>query len=391
MSKQHTSRTVLALAALAVLAACGGSEAPRSSAQTFTDALASTATPAHSDRLRALAVGVGGGSTSAAAGPITNAQLFQGAEVIFPDLFPTLTPPTTINDLPYQGRVFQVKAYNNGNFLGISSDGVVWGLGPYTGGNLVQFGAVQGFADLVCSRINCGGTGGTGGGGGALNGCTEGASVALRAGNRYTANYLSSVLVAPTSTGEYQIEGEVEGNASFEGQSTVRVRNKVRGSQFGFAVDSDVLAYMQAGENDLIKSIGTEATATVGGFLATTKSVFNPASVNTEFTLAVGGTLTKTDTMTSTVTAASIPFPLPPTTASTTSTYTYEARETISVLGRSWDTCRYRQTTQGSPGVTYSWFIFGRGFAAKVEHRNDAGTPEYRGELRSATINGAAL
>jgi hypothetical protein len=391
MSKLHLSRTAFALAALAVLAACGGGEAPRSSAQTFTDALASTAAPARSDRLHALAAGVGGGSTAAAAGPITNAQLFQGAEAIFPSLFPTSSAPVTINDLAYQGRVFQVRAYANGNFLGISNDGVVWGLGPYTGGALVQFGAVQGFADLVCANINCGGTGGNNGGGGSLNGCTEGASVALRTGTRYTANYLSSVLVAPTSTGEFQIEGEVEGSATFEGQSAVKSRSRVRGTQFGTSVDTNVLSYQQAAENDLIRSIGAESSGVFSGFQATTKIVYNPASLNSEFTLSPGGSLTKTETMTSTISATGVPFPLPPTTTSTTTTYTYEARETISVLGRSWDTCRYKMTTQGAPGATYTWHILGKGFAAKIEQRNDAGTPEYRSELRSATINGAPL
>lgn len=388
MSHPTTLRSALALAVAALIAACGGGEAPSSAAQSFTDALASTPAPARSDRLRALAAGVGGGSTAAAAGPITNDQLFAGAQAIFPSLFPASPAPTTINNLAYQGRVYTVKAYANGNYLAISTDGVVWGLGPYTNGALVQFEAVQAYADLVCANIDCGG-GGTGGGG-SLNGCTIGAAEALRTGNTYSAVYVSNVLVAPTSTGEYTVTGRVDGSATFEGQSVIKVSSTIKGVERGQAVDVIDTAYEQIAENDLVRSVGNEAQATFGGFNATLKTVFTPPTLNTEFTLAPGASLTKSVTSTSTTVAAGLP-PLPPSTGTSTTTHTYEARETVSVLGRTYETCRYKSVTSGSDSSEYSWYIVGRGLPAKSESRTAAGTVQHRAELKSATINGAPI
>lgn len=385
MSKLFTTRTALALAAAVLLAACGGGESPRTASQTFADALASTPAPARSDRLRAL--GAGSGSTSAAAGPITNAQLFQGAEAIFPTLFPTNPPPATINDLPYQGRVFQVKAYGNGNYLGVSSDGIVWGLGPYTGGALVQFNTVQSYADLVCGTINCGGGGGTGAVG-PLNGCTEGASVALVTGRSYTATYIDEVFVAPTSTGEWTITGVVNGPTTFENQSVVKTTNTIKGIQRGFAADITVLSYAQASQFDLTRTVGADTSFSVQGFNTTNRVVWTaPASLNNEFSLAVGGTLTKTETATSSTVIPGLPnIPGNGTPSTTTTTWTYEANDSVSVPAGSFTTCRYRQTSPGTPGWTTHWFITGQGIAAKTESYSATGALEYRAQLKSKSL-----
>ncbi|MCC7152871.1 MAG: hypothetical protein IT501_12760 [Rubrivivax sp.] len=388
MSTLFAIRPVLMFGAAALLAACGGGESPRTAAQTFTEALASSPAPAKSDRLRALSAG--SGSTAAAAGPLTNDQLFRGAEAIFPQYFPTRPAPTTIDNLAYQGRVFQVKAYGNGNYLGIASDGTLWGLGPYTGDVLTTFGTVQSYADQVCAAINCGGN--PGGGSGTLNGCTTPASEALRTGNRFSAVYVSNVLVAPTSTGEYTITGLVDGPTAFEGQSTIKVTSTIKGLERGQAVDVTSFAYEQVADNDLTRTLGHEGSMMYGTFAATTRTVFGPPDLNTEFTLAQGQSLTKTVSATTSILIPGSPVQLPPTTASAATTYTYEGRESISVLGRSYDTCRYKSfdpTT--STTVDYTWYIVGRGFAARMESRTNDGTVQYRTDLKSASINGAAL
>lgn len=381
MSLPITTRTALALAAAALLAACGGGEAPRSAAQTFSDALASTPAPARSDRLRALAGG--GGSTAAAAGPISNVQLFQGAEAIFPALFPTSPAPTTINNLPYDGKVFQVKAYANGNYLGIANDGTLWGLGPYTNGALTSFGAVQSYADQVCGAINCGGSSG----GGSLNGCTMPASEALRVGNRYDATYVNNVFSPVASSGEYSVSGVVEASTTFEGQSAFRVNSRITGTQGGTTIDATNLSFEQIAENELTRSLGGETQAAVSGFNLTIRTVFAPPTLNTEFTLQPGASLSKSVTATTTYIGA----PLPPSSGTSTTSYTYEARESISVLGRSYDTCRYKQQSEDSSFIQYVWYIVGRGLPAREESRNAGGTVVERSDLKSATINGAPL
>lgn len=385
MSKSLFTRTALALALAAALAACGGGETPRSAAQSFTDALASTPAPSRSDRLRALATGVVAAATTTT---ITNEQFFQGAEAIYPDLFPTTPAPTSISNLPYQGRTFVVKAYANGNFLGVSNDGIAWGLGPFTGGELVQFGTVQSFAALVCGTITCS-TGGTGGGTGALNGCVEPASTWLRVGNTYEAVYANQVFAPVASSGEYRIDGEVDSTTTFEGQAAFKVRNRVRGQQSGEAVDADVFSFSQVGDNDLTLTYGSETQVSVSGFSLNSRTVFNPAELNSEFTLQIGQSLDKTTSSTTTMTGGPIPFP--PTSGSSTTQYTYEARETITVQGRSWETCRYREAVQAAQHIGYSWYIVGRGFTARHESRNASGTVLERSELKSAKVNGAAI
>ena len=360
MSMPTHSRTALALATLALVAACGGESSAPMSAQEFAAAVRPDAP--RSDRLRALAAG--SGSTAAAAATITNEQLFQWARLTYPELFPGI--PSTLS-VPYEGKVFDVRAFANGNYLGVSN-GVAYGLGSFTGGNLQDFGSVQTYADMVCSKVSCTPTGGGGGGTGSLNGCTQGFSEAMRTGNTYRVVYLSSVLVAPASTGEYTVDGVVNGSASFEGTSATKVTTTVRGLQLGVTVDATVLSYHVSTGNDLTRTLGTEASASFQGFQATIRGVYAaPASVNDEFTLGLGSSLTKSETLTSSTVVPGVPLPIPPTTATTNTTHTYEARESVSVQGRSWDTCRYRTTTADSPGYTLSWFIYGKGLAAKVE------------------------
>lgn len=378
-------RSALALAVIALVSACGGESTAPMSAQEFAAGIRPDAP--RSDRLRALAAG--SGSTAAAATvPITNAQLFQWARLTYPELFPGNPTPLTV---PYEGKVFDVQAFANGNYLGVA-DGVAYGLGPFTAGNLQNFGPVQQYADMVCSKVTCTPSGGTGGGTGALNGCTQGFSEAMRTGNTYRVVYLSSVLVGPASTGEYTVDGVVNGPATFEGSSATKVTTTTRGSQFGVAVNATVLSYHTAAGNELTRTLGTEVSATVQGFPSTIKAVYTaPASLNDEFTLGVGASLTKTETATTSTVIQSLPVPLPSNTATSTTTYKYEARESVSVQGRTWDTCRYRNTSPGTPGHTLTWYIYGKGLPAKMEGYSATGAVEYRGELKSATVNGAGL
>jgi hypothetical protein len=326
----QATKAALALAATMTLAACGGGAAD-GSPQALADG--------EVKRARALA-----------AQAISNDQLFQWAQITYPSLFGS-APPAVIPNYPFEGKLFDVRDFGNGNYLGVSN-GRAYGYGVFTNNQLTDYGAVQDFASQVCSRVNCGG-----GSTGALNGCMMPASEALRVGNRYEAVYTNTVFSPSTSSSEYAISGLVEAAVAFEGQAALRVNSRVTGNQSGQAMDSTVLAYEQIADNELTRSLGSEAQIS---FSATTTYI-------------------------------NAPFPFPPSSGSSSTTYTYEARESITVHGRSFETCRYRQTTDASVAVEYVWYVVGRGIPAREESRNAAGTVLERSELKSATINGVAL
>lgn len=136
---------------LCSLAACGGGHADdapptASPEQAFAARAATSSTP--SDRLRALSATAPRAATAA---PITAVQLFLWAQATYPELFPDSPPLSTVN---HMGRSYTVRAYVNGNYLGVS-EGQVYGLGPFTNGALESFGPLASFSTLVCGRLNC--------------------------------------------------------------------------------------------------------------------------------------------------------------------------------------------------------------------------------------------
>ena len=326
----------------------------------------------------------------ASVAPITNDQLFQWAQLQFPELFGSAAP-NVIANLPYNGQLFDVREYPGGAYLGISQ-GRVFGLGRFTNGQLVDFGTVQSFAAQVCSRISCT-VNQNPIGIGSLNGCTMPAGEALRAGNRYTFTYKNDVFppFAPVvSSGEFTAESVVDGSTSFEGQSAIKITSRARGTQMGESFDVTSASFEQIAENGLTRSLGSEVVeAFVTGIPLTLRTVNTPPVLNNEFTLQPGQSINQTTTSTSTFINA--PFSQPPFTGSNTVQITYEGRETINVLGRNYDTCRYKTTTASDDEVNYEWYIVGNGFAARAESRTAAGAVLTRIELRRATINGAAI
>lgn len=381
MTLLNTPRAALSLVLIAALAACGGGE-------TRTETLQATAAPLSgapslAERMRALTVG--GGSSAAAAVNISNAQFFEWATLQFAALFPANPVPLS---LTAEGLTWDIRAYSNGNYLAIASNGRAYGLGPVTGNTLVDLGVMQAFAEQVCSSVNCGGGGG-GGGTGALNGCTLPASEALRTGNSITVTYVNTLFSPVSSSGEHTVTGTINGPAAFEGQSAIKLTSRVTGFQSGETVDATIVSYERAAANELTETLGSEIEANVAGFALTLRSVFNPFYLNEEFTLQPGGSLTKT--ISSTQTYLNAPFPIPPSSGSSTSTITYEARETISVLGRSYETCRYKDVGSGSNTTSYTWYIVGKGIPAREESRNASGTVLERTELKSGTLNGSPL
>lgn len=396
-------RFAVAVAAAVVLSACGGGadEAARAGALE----LASRATPdaPRSDRLRALS------ATPRPSAPpvtiITNAELFAFAQAQFPALFPGTPQQLTV---PYDGKTYDVRAYSGGNYIGITNTGEVYGLGSYTGNQLVSFGTL---ASLTCTvaPARCQTPPPPPPPTGQLNECIDPRSASLPTGFRMHLIYVYTS-GGPVANFELTSDTVVDGSATFEGQSAVQVTTTSMSSittsiagQGSTTVNTTATtkSYEQPSNNGLLKTLGhlndTVSTTTISipgspftppPTTTTTrgKTVATPPYENVEFTLAVGQSVDKPITLVTTLLQPAAP----PTTTSTTTRHTFEARETIAVQGRSFDTCRYKISTIGGTDVTTSWFIVGKGVPARVQ--STAGSVSSNMELKQgSTYDGQPL
>lgn len=122
-------RRLLTIAAL--LTACGGGGDDAGETRSFVRRLAAVSP---TERIASVAPGVDAEA------------LLDWAQWKFPALFPQ--GAATV-DIEHQGVAYAVRAYPGGNYLGVSRQGEVWGLGGYTGGQLQSFGPVAGYAAQV--------------------------------------------------------------------------------------------------------------------------------------------------------------------------------------------------------------------------------------------------
>ena len=89
--------------------------------------------------------GTPGPQAAAAASPVSVDQLLAWAELRWPTLFPA--GPAT-EAYRHEGRDYALRFYAlTGNFLGVASDGGVWGYGPFTGLQLTSFERI---GDYTC-------------------------------------------------------------------------------------------------------------------------------------------------------------------------------------------------------------------------------------------------
>ncbi|WP_347251119.1 hypothetical protein [Zoogloea sp.] len=385
---RQLSLTALSLALL--LTACGGGDPSPSTA------------PAE---VKAFVAQAAGPQRRAAAAPSTSSefsatQLFDWAEFKYGPLFPKTGAQNF--ELDHEGLHFEVRAYANGNFLGLASNGQVYGLGPFTGGQLQSFGVASAFAAQVqadrCSVYpsQCGNNGPLG----SLNECTAPAAQTLVSGRRLLANYVVSGTGEGAGNGEYTLDLRVEGSSSFEGQSAIKVRSLVNGT---FTAEGQTstnkmtgVSYEQVADGGLIRSLGDESEHEIqmGGTLMkqSMRVVMTPPELNSEFTLRPGQSITKTSTsrVTSSTSMGGVSQPATTNTVTSTSVYTYEARETVTVQGRSYDTCRYKEVDPSMPNlVTKNWVLVGHGIPVRTLNTTPDSTQTL--EAKSIELNGSRL
>lgn len=394
----------IALGTTALLAACGGGETPLSTTQQareFVQRIVTEASPAQAT-LTPSAPPV---APQSATPTITNDMVFAFAQTTFKDLFPVDQAPVVISNLAYEGKVFDVRGYRNGNFLGISSTNEIWGLGPYTGNVLTNLGPVSKYAcDIVPSScvpvVDPPATAG-------LNECIDPAASNLPTGFRLNLvfTYTGSVL-----GGDQTVDSVIDGPATFEGQSAIQVTSTTSGTNTvnagGFSIttttSTKTRTYEQKGNNGLVKTLGAliDATSTttsppIGGvtlpptsFTTSSKTLFTPPTENIEYTLALGKSLDKTTTQTSTVTAG--PGAGAPITTTGTTRFTFEAKESISLAnGKTYSACRYKTSNVDGTGASTTWFMVGKGVPLRTQSIVDGKTQTI--EMKSGSYNGTPL
>jgi len=373
MSHKH----LIALAAAALLAGCGGGDpsAPDISPEAARTAL----------RAKALAVSATSVSTAEAA-----RQLMDFAEgSIYASYFPghpatQSLPPFLYRYYPSTGIYLGVAAGNNPNY----PDGV-YVMGGAFGASPRRVGAVTDYVTLVD----------TSGGGptGPNNGCYD-LALMDTAGTRI----ILDMQYSGDLTGTQHLDSTVGNVTGFEGNSLARevsARTTGSGTSSGQAVnfDLDLKSYQRRSGDAEVTEYGTllvsgTVQAGITGSLST-KIVWNPPVVNKQYGLALGQSysLSRTGKSSSSIMFGAQSLPSTDTNLSYTDTVKYVSREQVTVPAGTYNTCRFDTSTSTGSSVSTSWVIVGYGIPVKSIDTNASGVVTQTGQATSITLNGQRL
>jgi hypothetical protein len=394
-------KTGAALIALLCLAACGGGS----------DTVPEAGVAQFAAQMRALGAAPAPlNATVATDSTVTADMVLDWAQYKFPDLFPKIAA-VSFPAVVYEGVVYNARAYGGAwgtRYLGVTPDGRIFGLGDFTGQLLQQFDTIGFWAAQVLAdqcAVNPGSCSGTNQPAGPFNNCALPATQALRTGNRLVATYALS----GSSSGEFTLDALVQGPGSFNGQAAVRQFTRIQATTTAQGVSGTATTESTSFEQDagggFTRVLGIEANTTiaattlpgVGSLPATvtsSRTVFNPASVNVEMSIQPGQSITKSVTTSSTSTTNGVASPA--TSLTTANTHTFVRREAITVRGRSYSTCRYSVSGTAGSGAsttTTTWTIDGLGVAVRTETVSAVlgQTQTEITELVSGSFNGAPL
>lgn len=141
--KQWNLRATLVLTLAALLTACGGGIDEPPGAQAFVTRIATQTAP---ERRMLIPVQATQQASVAAIALPTADEALDWAEFKFPSLFPKGPQSVALRHL---GVNYTVRAYRSGNYLGITGDGGLFGLGPFTGNVLQAFGNISDYATQI--------------------------------------------------------------------------------------------------------------------------------------------------------------------------------------------------------------------------------------------------
>ncbi|WP_395701768.1 hypothetical protein [Aquabacterium sp.] len=289
---------------------------------------------------------------------ITPDQLFDWAQGHYPTLFPagSVSFPWVDAGVHYTLRHYP----GTGNYLGVADDGGVYALGDFTANRIQGLGPLSAFACQVAPG-RCVGSNPLASG--PLYACADaqwndhpdGFHITIR---YRRSGYADDELVDDTVT---------EGMTVFEGQNVRQITElmtytrQVNGQtqtatnrSTRYEVRLDGGHYLSAGS--IVESSGPAGQSTA-------RQVYQPLMPHPERSLGIGQSVTVSAIKTVT---PLVPAGQPPSDAPVQTMTTFEARETIAVQGRSFDTCRLRIVDATSPSTyTLVWMLPGKGVAAK--------------------------
>lgn len=375
----------LAAVALAALVACGGGTSLGDGGVSFEgNPLASNPGP-----LGALAQPT---ARIAAARTPDVSSFLNWAEIAYPEFFSS-------KEANLISGIYTYRYYPKTDIaLGVSTAGDVLalrgtGAGNYESiplGKIADFGCAVFPADCAPTTPTTPPSTGTG----SYNECTDPAAQALPTGFTTLLTFTYTGLI----TGEQTVETRVEGSASFEGQSAIKVLSTTTGTNTiagqTITLNTSTSAYQQI-QNGLANTLGAEIVVTnpsitVSGFtipgsVISSKTVYSPPLEDREFTIKAGESITINSKGTT-----SIVNPPSSSAFNFNTIHTYVARETVAVGGRSFDACKYtvKDSSEASSNSTI-WFMVGKGVPVKTEVITEEGTQQIL--LKSGTYNGVAL
>ncbi len=384
--RQH----LLALAASALLAACGGG----ADTATVTPEAAASTMRAHALSSKADTSNIYVNAAAAAAVTPEEAakQLMDYAETVFKVYFPEHQSTLTFGP-------FRYRLYSSGIILGVvvtagdptySTVGDVYVMGGVFGNSPLRVGPLTSFITPTVPVDP--GPGPTGSG----NGCHD-LGLADTEGTRSVVAYQ---YVGPV-TGSITTDLLTGALTTFEGQQaremTVKTTGTTSSAGQNVPIDTLIKNYQRRTGDAEITSYGSSFSnsSTVSGFTTTTvsKSVYAPPWVDRSYALAIGESLTTTQSMTTTATTTitGSPVPLPPTTTTTPSTITqtikYVGRESVTVPAGTYSACKYEYSSGGA--LTTSWVIVGKGLM--VKSLSVVGNTTQTLQATSVTLNGQRL
>lgn len=381
MTTSHFRNSLPALAVAALISACGGGDDAADGATAFAGRMRAAAAPT-----------VVTTTATAAATTVTATMALDWAEYKFPDLFPKAIA-INYNPVVYQGVTYTAREYRGAwgsRYLGVTPDGRIFGLGDFTGNNLQQFNDIAHWSAQIladqCSVYpgSCGNPPP-----GPLNECADPEAATLPTGYRLKTVYEFT----GTSTGEQTMETVIDGPGfDFGGQSAIRVTSEMSGTAVvqgtPVTTNSKMETFQQLGANAVTRTLGDRVEMSFGPFFSSkTSTSYNPARENLEFHIGLGQSVTITSTATTTTIE---PPGSPPSTATVTQTFRFEAKEPKTVLGRTYDTCRYRTDGINANSYTTTWFMLGRGVAVQIETTLNGVVTDVQ-RLKSGERNGAPL
>ncbi len=229
--------------------------------------------------------------------------LFDWAEYKFPELFPAAGGMRF--NLAYQGVNYRLRYYSTGNYLGLTDNDAIWGLGPFTDNQLMKIGMLSDYAQRVVDdqcKVYPGSSGCSTGITGPLNECAHPSTDALPTGLRSHLVYQYS----GTLTGEQTLDTVIDGPGyDFQGKSRIRISTTSSGTTTveGFPVTTTnnikTFHIIQDGVARTLGSLVDLDTVTIGiagapalGTITSSLTVFEPPRDNWEFRLALGETAT---------------------------------------------------------------------------------------------------